>query len=540
VVGTEAGDVRGGRYGGVAVFREVPFGRAPVGSLRFARPEPAPAWDGVLDCSSEQAEEMVEGFCAQVAVGGHVVGREDCLKLHVFRPDGTPAPGGRDESKRPVYVYIHGGMFWTEDGVELTIHDPKKFAAEMGFLVVVVQYRLGVMGFFASRALADEDWDHSTGNYGLQDQRLALEWVQKNAAAFGGDPSSVTIHGVSAGAISVCAHVYSPASAGLFHRAIVQSGNCDNQYVFAPRTTAESVSDLFAARVGCGKDGTRHQPDETAACLRSAPLEELITHQLYPLGTRPDRDLVPMAPILPWVPVVDGSTSGLPLRPADGFARGDFNRVPILMGTTHNEGSLFAPLLPFMTTRPRAPLRELSEQLSRMFSEKGADLVLKQFPWAGHKKDPLRYRQLTDIITTYIFTCAAQRTTRVLHAAGHADVWQWHFQYDDHSTFYHLFGDYHTNESKFIFGPKFGKYHLPGNKFMQELIQGYWLNFVLEGNPNGAGGESGLFHWERSSPEGVLIMQKDPEMKEVVFPDHCRFWDDFPFKPLPVDPGDVR
>ena len=438
MVGTEAGDVRGGRYGGVAMFHEVPFGRAPVGPLRFARPEPAPAREGVLDCSSEQAEEMVEGFCAQVAVGGHVVGREDCLKLHVFRPDGTPAPGGRDESKRPVYVCIHGGMFWTEDGVELTIHDPKKFAAEMGFLVVVVQYRLGVMGFFASRALADEDRDHSTGNYGLQDQRLALEWVQKNAAAFGGDPSSVTIHGVSAGAISVCAHVYSPASAGLFHRAIVQSGNCDNQYVFAPSTTAESVSDLFAARVGCAKDGTRHQPDETAACLRSAPLEELITHQLYPLGTRPDRDLAPMAPILPWVPVVDGSTSGL------------------------------------------------------------------------------------------------------LHAAGHADVWQWHFQYDDHSTFYHLFGDYHTNESKFIFGPKFGKYHLPGNKFMQELIQGYWLNFVLEGNPNGAGGDSGLFHWERSSPEGVLIMQKDPEMKGVVFPDHCRFWDDFPFKPLPVDPGDVR
>lgn len=103
-------------------------------------------------------------------------------------------------------------------------------------------------------------------------------------------------------------------------------------------------------------------------------------------------------------------------------------------------------------------------------------------------------------------------TSGLLHAAGHADVWQWHFQYDDHSTFYHLFGDYHTNESKFIFGPKFGKYHLPGNKFMQELIQGYWLNFVLEGNPNGAGGDSGLFHWERSSPEGVLIMQKDPEM----------------------------
>ena len=520
----------------MAVFREVPFGKPPVGPLRFARPEPVPAWEGVLDCSSEQAEDMFEGFCAQAAADGHVLGREDCLKLHVFRPDGTPAPGGRDESKRPVYVYIHGGMFWGEDGVQLTIHDPKKFAEEMGFLVVVMQYRLGVMGFFSSESLADEDQDHSTGNYGLQDQRLALEWVQKNAAAFGGDPSSVTIHGVSAGAISVCAQVYSPAAAGLFHRAIVQSGNCDNQYVFAPRITAESKSERFAERVGCGKD---LQPQEMAACLRSVPLAKLIEHQLYPVGLHPDQDLVPMAPILPWVPVVDGSPSGLPLRPADGFAKGDFNRVPILMGTTHDEGSLFAPLVPAMTAHSFSPLREVTEQLSRMFSVKGADLILKQFPWAGRKKDPMRYGQLTEIITSYIFTCAGQRTTHVLHAAGHADVWQWHFLYNDHSLTHKLFGDYHTNESKFIFGPKFGQYR-GEDKAMQELIQGYWLNFVLEGNPNGGGDDSDLFHWERSSPEGVLIIQKEPKMQDVVFPEHCKFWDNFPFKPLPLDPGNER
>ena len=110
-----------------------------------------------------------------------------------------------------------------------------------------------------------------------------------------------------------------------------------------------------------------------------------------------------------------------------------------------------------------------------------------------------------EIITSYIFTCAGQRTTHLLHAAGHADVWQWHFLYNDHSITHKLFGDYHTNESKFIFGPKFGHYR-GEDKAMQELIQGYWLNFVLDGNPNGAGND--LFHWERSSPEGVLIIKK--------------------------------
>ena len=524
-VRTDAGAVRGGRYGGVAVFREIPFGEAPQGDLRFARPQPAPAWEGVLDCSSENALDMVQGFCPNLNVDGHVVGREDCLKLHVFRPDGTPAPGGRAPDKRPVYVYIHGGMFWTEDMVELTAHDPRRLAEDLGAVVVVMQYRLGVLGFFAAPSLMDEDDDGSTGNYGLQDQRLALEWVQRNAAAFGGDPDLVTIHGVSAGAMSICAHVASPASAGLFHRAIIQSGNCDNSYAFSPLATAEAVSESLSSRLGCGKD---KQPGsaEQRECLRRLPLADLLKLQLYPVA-KEHRDLLPLAPVLPWVPVVDGTRSGLLGTPQDRIAENDFNHVPILIGSTHNEGSLFAPELPALVRELRSPEAMVKEQLTSMFGATVTAQVLAEFPWMGKSKDPLWLKRLSEIITSYIFTCPARRTMRLMHSLGHQDIWQWHFQYNDHSLLYRLYGNYHTHESKFVFGPKWGEYK-GEDREMQALMQGYWLNFALYGNPNGAEGRLRMeddLHWDPASPDGVMLFQKESQMVDLVFPKHCDFWD---------------
>jgi len=199
-------------------FLGIPYARPPLGALRWKAPEPAQRWEGVLN-----ATELVAG-CPQLEdQGAPASDNEDCLVLNVWSPE--PAPRAA-----PVMVWIHGGGNFS-GGTGLSVpstrqlwYDGAVFAAARDVVVVTIQYRLGPLGFLAHPALAAEG--EPTGNQGLQDQRMALRWVQDHIARFGGDPSNVTIFGESAGSADVCYHVASPRSAGLFHRAISQSGGC--------------------------------------------------------------------------------------------------------------------------------------------------------------------------------------------------------------------------------------------------------------------------------------------------------------------------
>ncbi|MCX5068142.1 carboxylesterase family protein [Micromonospora lupini] len=303
VVRTDQGALRGTVAADHRTFEGIPYARPPLGALRWAPPLPGPRWTGVRDASRPGAA------CAQLKglPMDDASASEDCLYLNVTTPR-TPV-----RAPRPVLVWLHGGDFRFGQG---DVYGGERLAADGDVIVVTVNYRLGALGFLAHPALAGPDG--STGNYGLQDQQAALRWVRRNAAAFGGDPGSVTVAGQSAGATSVCAHLAAPGSAGLFHRAIMQSNSCANPV--QSRAEAVQAAQEFAGRVGCTDPGT------LAACLRGRDAATLVDAVGYP-GAGVDLG-----------PAVDGRT--LPVDPADALARGRLHRVPVLTGTNRDESAL--------------------------------------------------------------------------------------------------------------------------------------------------------------------------------------------------------
>jgi len=166
-----------------------------------------------------------------------------------------------------------GGAYILGDGYEFGLYDPRNLVKKQDVIIVTFNYRLHVFGFLAHAALANEDPNRSTGNYAMQDQRMALQWVQKNIANFGGNPAQVTIFGESAGAFSVCYHMASPASKGLFQAAIMESGSCDTNDFFQTYDLATTFGDLFTAAVGC--NSTKLSEPEFLKCIRSKSTADL-------------------------------------------------------------------------------------------------------------------------------------------------------------------------------------------------------------------------------------------------------------------------
>ncbi len=304
VVHTKSGFLRGIDGGDAWVFRGIPYAAPPVGELRWKAPQEPPRWKGIRD-----ADEFGDA-CPQ-AEGAFGAGSvtEDCLYLNVAAP--------KERGKYPVMVWIHGGAFISGAGSE-TAYDPTRLVRE-DVVVVTLNYRLGALGFLPHPALTDEAGE--SGNYGLMDQQKALSWVQKNIAAFNGDPKNVTIFGESAGGHSVLSHLAAPASKGLFSKAIVQSGaysptQLPMEYGYA------AFGMPFADRAGIAAT----DPAEVRDLLRAMSVEEVLTAQADDW----------------YVPVTGGSF--LPASIFDALATGRFADVPVLTGCNLNEGRLFVAL----------------------------------------------------------------------------------------------------------------------------------------------------------------------------------------------------
>ena len=306
VVITQQGGVRGVERSDIREFLGIPYAAPPIGDLRWKPPQVHAPWPGVLDATK------FRDHCAQtLSVTGSPSTSEDCLFLNVY------VPNGDHEGQRAVMVWIHGGFLLAGDSDD---YDASGLASIGDVIVVTINYRLGALGFLAHPALTAESPDHASGNYGIMDQQLALKWVQRNIAAFGGDPGKITIFGQSAGGLSVLSNLASPLAAGLFHRAIVQSSALPALPTLA---VGEAQGALFANTVGCSS--------QTAQCLRSLPVEQILAHQrqiLAPQGFA--------------TPVVDGFV--LPLSLQIAAATGQFNRVPVINGTTHDEARFLAAI----------------------------------------------------------------------------------------------------------------------------------------------------------------------------------------------------
>lgn len=333
-----------GRSPAITVFKGVPFAAPPVGDWRWREPQPAPAWEGV-HAATEFAPSCVQNIVDSrdpwtYEFMAHGPTSEDCLYLNVWTPARTTV------ERRPVFVYIHGGGN-TEGSGSIPVYDGEGLASR-GLVVVTINYRLGVFGFFAHPELTTESPHHASGNYGLLDQIAAVRWVKENIAAFGGDPDRITIAGQSAGASAVHNLTASPLAAGLFHRAIAQSGSTINTLT-----------------------GGRPLADLEAQGLRFAAAKE--ASSLAALRTMPAADV--FAPVqgdgapFRWGPTVDGYA--LTASVGDTFRAGRQNDVPTLTGSNLDESGA--------SPRPTATLESFTRQARQRWGDR-ADEFLALYP----------------------------------------------------------------------------------------------------------------------------------------------------------------
>jgi para-nitrobenzyl esterase len=319
-VDTMNGVVRGLSDHGILIFKGIPFGAPPVGDLRFAPPVPPQPWSGERDCTlyttvSLQPRDPLSVMipaCESNYYDPDVVQHEDCLNLNVW----TPALSG----SRPVLVWIHGGGFLTGSGTGLWT-EGETFARHHDVVVVTINYRLGAFGF-----LTVEDPQSETGylsNAGLLDQAAALRWVHENIGAFGGDPERICVFGESAGAMSVSTLLGTPSAAGLFSRAIVQSGNAS---MHRDMDAARSAAQRFVGKLGIPYDKT------ALAALRSLDATTLAAAQAALVSEMR----------LPFMPVVDGRH--LPTPPLEAIANGSAASIPLIVGINTDENKLFRVL----------------------------------------------------------------------------------------------------------------------------------------------------------------------------------------------------
>lgn len=352
LVRTDKGIVRGTVTGSVRSFQGIPYAAPPTGELRWAPTAPAKAWRGV-----REAEEPGNG-CPQtgsVPPVGSASDDEDCLFVNVTTPRTTTT------RPRPVMVYLHGGDHTDGSGA---MYAAQRLAAEGDVVVVTVNYRLAALGYLAHPDLEKRG---ESGNYGFLDQQAALRWVQRNAAAFGGDPDNVTLFGESAGGYSTCAHMVAPSSAGLFDRVILQSAPC----------TADMGRRERADALGQGKATVealqKGHPEED---WRTAPVDRLVND----FGTGPE-----------YSPVYGGVL--LPRTAQEAFATGKFNKVPVLQGINRHEerGRVygFELMKKAMTNDPTAKIdrADYDHYLNDTFKDQ-APAVAAEYPVSAYGDSP--------------------------------------------------------------------------------------------------------------------------------------------------------
>ncbi len=470
-VKTEDGLVQGVFEDGLTIYRGIPFATPPVGDLRWRAPLPAAKWDGVRQTTQ---------FGPIPVQGGK--GSEDCLYLNVW----TPAKSASD--RLPVMVYIYGGGFAGGSTSDPWISG--EMLARKGVVFVSIAYRVGILGFLAHPELSAETTNHVSGNYGILDQIAGLQWVKKNIAAFGGNPSKVTIFGESAGAISVSMLCASPLAKGLFEGAISQSGGSFGP----PRPTtypgenmkrlpdAERDGEAYAKRAGVS----------SIAELRKIPATKL------PGGRG-------------W-PIIDGWV--IPDDQHKLYEAGKYNDVPVLIGYNSDEGASFWP--------PKTPEDYIANVHKRY--GKFADDLIKAYP-VGTNSVPKTARDLT---RDAAFGWHTWSWARLQSQTGKSKVFYYYF--DQHPDYPEGspqagYGSPHAQDVSYVFqhlnpnNPETTKSDLA----ISDAMSTYWVNFATHGNPNG----KSLPAWPAFSIRNpqVMYFQQTPHLGPVPSADSLKVLD---------------
>lgn len=503
-VSVESGQLRGIAADGYRMYAGIPYAAVPAGELRWKAPAPAAAWPGVRD-ATKPGPACEQAGVALMVNPGHLLPylpehkSEDCLSVNVW----TPASGA---TGLPVLVYIHGGAFIGGTGAN---YAPVKLVTRGNLIAVTINYRLASYGFLAHPALAE---DGRVGNYGLLDQQAALKWVQRNIAAFGGDPAKVTIAGGSAGGMSVCAHLAAASSAGLFRSAIIQSGPCRA----IPATHATQAGTEYAAKLGCAQPAD----DAVAACLRGLPADKLTKPEMtdWVLG-----GVVPAA-----APVGDGTllppSPTMPPPTAQLLAGGPASKVPVLIGSNHDEASS-AVMIATLGTITDA---QYHDKLRQGYGNR-ADTVAAQYPPAKYGGDPAA--ALGAAATDAVFACDARAARRAI--APHAPVFAYELSDPDAALPSiakaklgkdQKIGSFHGAEIGLLFDTA-DRTLTPAQQQLSDQMVRYFAAFVTTSDPN----TTGQTTWPPYDPDTDTVFTLKPDgntLTDLFATEHqCTFWD---------------
>jgi para-nitrobenzyl esterase len=493
----DTGQLQGVIEDGVVTYKGIPFAAPPVGDLRWRPPQPAAQWTGVLQATEFGADCMQARFGPPPTAGAPPVPApsEDCLFVNVWRP-ASAAPG----AKLSVMVWIYGGGFMFGSSAMPSTSGTQ--FAKQGVVLVAANYRVGRFGFFAFPALSREHPDEPKGNYAYMDQIAALKWVQKNIAAFGGDPNNVTIFGFSAGGVSVHSLLTMPMARGLFHKAIVESGGSRDSVLTArPMSkdgldpnypvSAETIGVQFAHSMGI--EGT---DQASLAKLRALSAEEVLRGAPAPAGGS--------VPSYETTPILDGKLITETAETAYKAHRQP--RVPIMLGSNSADTA---------GNRIKATTKE------QFFARFGQ--------WSAQAKAAYDPDGSTDLATMIsranddFGQAEPARFAARAFAANGSPVYLYRFSYVQTAMRERLgAGTPHGGEIAFVFGTLgtggFGPPPPPPtaeDQAVSRMAQSYWVNFARTGDPNGAA----LPVWPRYDPSKDLIFEFHPDGTASAIPD---------------------
>jgi para-nitrobenzyl esterase len=480
VVSTADGAVRGKTVAATDEFLGIPYAAPPVGALRWQPPQPPKAWPGV------RAATSFGPHCPQPSSSFGVASMsEDCLYLNVFIP-----AGANKVHNLPVMVWVHGGSLRTGAGDE---YNPTGLVGH-GVIVVTINYRLGALGFLADSALASRPGGPS-GNYGLMDQQAALRWVQRNIRDFGGNPGNVTLFGESAGGLSTLSQLVSPGARGLFQRAIVESGSYNPAQ--QSLTTAEAAGQAFATKAGCASN--------TASCLRSLPVSTVLADE-DPVGYTPD---------------VDGVVLKQSIKTA--LASGQFNHVPVMIGTNHDEYRLFVAIYALLGVKVTAANYQGMIASTLSVPAAAAAAIAARYP-LSHFSSPAV--ALGAVGTDAIFACPALSQGESL--ARYVPTYAYEFN-DENAPELFLppvgfpYGAAHASELQYLFSQTAVPHPADLTAAQQQLAEAMkqdWTNMAKTGVP-----AAGWPRFGSASQRMLSLVPPRPRVETNFSAQHqCGFW----------------
>ncbi len=478
----ESGRITGvpGRDPSIMVFKGIPYATAPVGDLRWKAPQPVEPWTDIRICDkfgpsaiqTPQAPFMMwsKEFIIDTSLGYS----EDCLTLNVW----TDAKS--TDGKRPVLLFIHGGAY-TSGGSSCEVYDGEGLAKK-GVVVVTINYRLGVLGFFAHPALSAESENGVSGNYGILDMIAALKWVKNNISAFGGTPENVTIQGQSAGASAVNVLLLSPLANGLFHKAIPQSFSMLNRKM-------QTLAELEAAGEKSALTDNNGTPMDRSDDRIISPFGSKSLDEMRSIKAE---DLLALS--FPSTPNIDGYvlTSGI----LETLKSGKQNDVPVLTGMVEGDAMLFGG-----SGGPAITVEQYQKNAREKYGD-FADEFLAAYP-AGDDTEAALQTKASAVDNLNVLSYYKGKTRAI---KGKADTYLYFFTHVMPGPQSTAHGAFHTADVPYsfnYFSPLRAEYWTKLDYEIGDKMSDYWVNFIKTGNPNG----QGLSEWPAWKEGEIKLME---------------------------------